>query len=245
MTEHGYSVFAEYAGEIPAGSVGRIADETLARLERVTLGPVVAADERGIDLRFSLVYDEPRELDFIAGKAKVIAVRVLVGVGLEHLVLEALHVETDEHQERELEEPNFPKLVGLTEIADLLRVSRQRVSQLREHPDFPKPLAELRAGDVWSRESLNNFVESWPRRGGRQRTWSTDIDEETIARARESLSDRELVVLTRVSMGADVNDVAVELGISPDTVRRRMREIFGKLERTRSSESRLPQEQHR
>jgi hypothetical protein len=57
----------------------------------------------------------------------------------------------------------------VTEIATLLGVSRQRVSELRNRPDFPSPIAELAAGPVWTRTSLNQFIESWPRRPGRPR----------------------------------------------------------------------------
>jgi predicted DNA-binding transcriptional regulator AlpA len=48
-------------------------------------------------------------------------------------------------------------LVGVHEIAELLGVSRQRVHQLAATPDFPTPVAELAAGDIWKRED----IETW------------------------------------------------------------------------------------
>ncbi|MDQ1502193.1 MAG: hypothetical protein QOI86_5533 [Actinomycetota bacterium] len=55
-------------------------------------------------------------------------------------------------------------LVGSHEIAELLRVSRQRVNQiLREDDSFPPPEAELHAGRIWKRSD----IEAWARKAGR------------------------------------------------------------------------------
>lgn len=57
-----------------------------------------------------------------------------------------------------------PDLIGVHEIAQLLGVSRQRVDELaRTRPDFPKPVAHLRAGRIWRRRD----IESWARKTGR------------------------------------------------------------------------------
>jgi predicted DNA-binding transcriptional regulator AlpA len=55
-------------------------------------------------------------------------------------------------------------LVGITEIAEMLGVSRQRVDQLASGEGFPSPEAELAAGRVWAREA----VEKWARATGRE-----------------------------------------------------------------------------
>jgi prophage regulatory protein len=58
-------------------------------------------------------------------------------------------------------------LVGVTEVKELLGVSRQRVHQIiRDHPDFPEPVAEIKAGKIW----LRRDVVSWARRHGRDLT---------------------------------------------------------------------------
>ena len=55
-------------------------------------------------------------------------------------------------------------LVGVWEVAEMLGVSRQRVHQLRhEHPDFPTPVADLKAGKIWFRTD----IVSWAARHGR------------------------------------------------------------------------------
>jgi predicted DNA-binding transcriptional regulator AlpA len=54
-------------------------------------------------------------------------------------------------------------LMGPAEIARLLGVSRQRVTQLVERPDFPKPTVSLAMGKVW----LSADVRAWAKARGR------------------------------------------------------------------------------
>lgn len=49
------------------------------------------------------------------------------------------------------------ELMGPAEIARLLGVSRQRVTQLAAEPDFPTPTANLAMGKVW----LSADVRAW------------------------------------------------------------------------------------
>jgi len=51
------------------------------------------------------------------------------------------------------------ELVALGEIAAMLGVSRQRVGQLAQRDDFPKPVAVLSVGRIWERAA----VEQWAR----------------------------------------------------------------------------------
>lgn len=80
---------------------------------------------------------------------------------------------TFDELDREIKTPNFPELVGVSEIADILGVTRQRASALAKTPGFPTPVATLASGPVWTRPSLNRFVEEWPRKEGRPRKMST------------------------------------------------------------------------
>ena len=50
-----------------------------------------------------------------------------------------------------------PRLIGAHEIRGLLGVSRQRVYQLASRADFPKPVAVLAQGKIWTVED----VEAW------------------------------------------------------------------------------------
>lgn len=53
--------------------------------------------------------------------------------------------------------------MGVTEIADMLGVSRQRADTLTRSKGFPEPEAELKGGRVWSTRA----VEEWARSVGR------------------------------------------------------------------------------
>ena len=54
-------------------------------------------------------------------------------------------------------------LMGITEIARLLGVSRQRAHQLAHGEDFPEPVAVLAAGPIWE----TTQIEAWAERTGR------------------------------------------------------------------------------
>ena len=56
-------------------------------------------------------------------------------------------------------------LVGATEIAKLLGLTRQRVHQLAALDDFPRPTAVLSSSIIWERSA----IEEWARRTGRLR----------------------------------------------------------------------------
>ncbi len=60
------------------------------------------------------------------------------------------------------------ELVSVTEIAELLGVSRQRVNQLiQTYSDFPEPEANLAIGRVWRRAAIEAWIRTHPRRPGR------------------------------------------------------------------------------
>lgn len=83
--------------------------------------------------------------------------------------LEAVEVKSVTDLDKELSRPNYPQLVGVAEVASLLGVSRQRVSELARTDYFPAPLAHLAAGPVWDRISLTYFLETWERTPRRKR----------------------------------------------------------------------------
>ncbi|MFD9061830.1 hypothetical protein ACFVZ3_09945 [Kitasatospora purpeofusca] len=88
-----------------------------------------------------------------------------VGAGRDVLGVELM---TQDEFERRLSEPQIPELVGLSEVASLLEVSRQRVGQLvTEHQEFPPPVAKLRSGPVFIADQVRTFLSRWNRAGGR------------------------------------------------------------------------------
>ena len=50
-------------------------------------------------------------------------------------------------------------LVGASEIAKLLGVTRQRVNQLAKEPSFPAPVAQLGLGAVWRTEDVLRWID--------------------------------------------------------------------------------------
>jgi predicted DNA-binding transcriptional regulator AlpA len=54
--------------------------------------------------------------------------------------------------------------MGLGEIAQFLRVSRQRADQLARTKGFPVPVEVLQTGRIWKRED----VEHWAQQTGRK-----------------------------------------------------------------------------
>jgi predicted DNA-binding transcriptional regulator AlpA len=57
------------------------------------------------------------------------------------------------------------EVLGVTEVAGLLGVSRQRVDQLsHSDPDFPEPMTTLGRGRLWEKKS----IEKWARGSGRE-----------------------------------------------------------------------------
>lgn len=51
------------------------------------------------------------------------------------------------------------RVMGAAEIAERLKITRQRAYQLSSRRDFPEPIAHLAMGQVWDAED----VEAWIR----------------------------------------------------------------------------------
>lgn len=82
-------------------------------------------------------------------------------------LLVAAEVTDEELHLRRADAPTLPRMVSSQEVAEMLHVSRQRVSQLRSHSNFPVPLLELRTGPIWSAAAIEKFGREWTRKPGR------------------------------------------------------------------------------
>lgn len=89
------------------------------------------------------------------------------GVSPTVLVVETM---TEEEMDRRLAEPAIPALAGLSEVGDILGVSRQRAGVLAERSDFPPVVAALRSGPVFVAEQVAAYGRRRPRTPGRPRT---------------------------------------------------------------------------
>lgn len=68
----------------------------------------------------------------------------------------------------ELARPLVPALVGISETAELLGVTRQRAHAIAQTPSFPPPIAELASGPVYLESAVREFA-ARPRKAGRPR----------------------------------------------------------------------------
>lgn len=50
------------------------------------------------------------------------------------------------------------ELMGTSEVAALLGISRQRVLVIAQQPGFPKPLAVLKMGNVWRGQDVRDWA---------------------------------------------------------------------------------------
>jgi hypothetical protein len=82
-------------------------------------------------------------------------------------IVVAVEVMTTAEADRRLAER--PELVGTTEIAVMLGISKQRVTTLSKRHDFPMPVQTLAAGPIWRARDLSTFAMGWQRKPGRPR----------------------------------------------------------------------------
>jgi hypothetical protein len=100
-------------------------------------------------------------------RAREVFERAAAAAGLPPWPLARVEAQTEQELELELARPSFPELLGVAELAEELGVSRQRAWTVTARPDFPAPVARLKATPVWTAGSVRRFLESWPRKAGR------------------------------------------------------------------------------
>jgi hypothetical protein len=162
-TEWAVSVEAAFDGPLYASAIDDLYDFL------APYGGALAVDDRSIRATLT-VSDEAADPFDAACRGRDLLMKGLDQVGLQPrgwLMVEAI---TADEQDRRLAEPTVPELVGVSEVAQLLNVSRQRASELARAANFPTPVARLASGPVWARMTLDRFVESWNRAPGRRPT---------------------------------------------------------------------------
>jgi len=160
-----WSIFVKAQGEDPDGRV-----MTTERLEAFAERPV---PHHGVVGGGADVYDAQLSLEGDDLAEVVTAALAVFGDARAAVELPAwpyveLEVKTEAALDAELSEPTFPEVVGATEAARMLGVSRQRLYQLAERDDFPPPMVQLAAGPVWLANSIHAFERDWDRRPGRR-----------------------------------------------------------------------------
>lgn len=161
-----YHVSLEAAGDGPPPT----ADDLERFLDLLGPGATVLGSPETGDGRYGADLTVETDSAFSAvGLAGEVFAKAQRKAGLAHWPLVRISVVTDGELDAELARASFPELVGIREIAGLLDVSAQRASTLCRSGSFPAPVAELRAGPVWTAASVRRFVEEWKRQPGRPR----------------------------------------------------------------------------
>ncbi|HEV2757283.1 MAG TPA: hypothetical protein VG318_16080 [Actinomycetota bacterium] len=157
---------------------GSAADEQVASVAHhlAHLAPAISSGPASLTIRMSVEADDATG----AAAAGVTAVTdALDATGAGAATIRELEVVEWSLFEERLDEPNYPELVGITEIAEILSTSRQRASELARTPKFPAAHSELAAGPVWLKPAVIRFASEWDRKPGRPKRASTRRLEQT------------------------------------------------------------------
>jgi hypothetical protein len=155
MNEQEWSVRIEGTGPGPYDLDW--ADRVVEALEG--RGPAVKVGPHEVAVRFTLAARDAEA----AFREALLTFREV----LPELEPVAIDVQSVVEQERQLAASNVPELLGVSEVAEALGVSKQRVAELSESGSFPAPIVRLRAGPIWERSAIARFLSQWPRRPGR------------------------------------------------------------------------------
>ncbi len=157
--------------DVEARSAGRLSDGQLQGLQErlADCDAEVFVEEDGVRLVFRVQGE-------LLAEAVAEALSRLGG----QLPITRLSVMTLKELERG--RPQLPDLVGIVDIQELAGLgSKQRALQVTRLPAFPAPALETRAGRLWTRAAVEDFLRRWPRRPGRPRKGgpeTTTIQEE-------------------------------------------------------------------
>ena len=113
----------------------------------------MVASEHPVEAAHQAVLTISRALKSVGLRAKAPVVGIRVALRADEI--------------REAKTRTFPELLGVSELRTLLGVSRQRIAELRRESWFPRPIVEISAGPVWTRPSIEQFIEHWKRKPGR------------------------------------------------------------------------------
>ncbi len=166
-----WSVLLEFATDPDMDDAEQV-DDLLEALDALDAdAPVVSSGHGRIGVRLSVA--APDALDAVSDGYGLV-IDVISKAGHSQAGLLRLDARSEDELDQELVAPNFPLLLGVAELAELLDVSKQRASELARSSTFPRPVADLASGPVWLEPTVQRFLEEWERRPGRpaqQASW--------------------------------------------------------------------------
>ncbi len=140
-------------------------DDLLEDLKQ--FAPVITHDEFHVGVGVTL---EARDAQTAVNCGVDTVLPALRRTGIEaEFTIERVEAADSNRTSRELGSRDFPPMLGASELAVLLSVSRQRVHELRASGRLPKPVEVLASGPIWSKPTIEAFVKRWDRSPGRRR----------------------------------------------------------------------------
>lgn len=136
------------------------------------------------------LHNQPDALAASIAGANTLTV-ALSTLDIEAEQLTGIEAITTDEQDRQLGMSTIPPLVGASEAAAILKVSRQRIHQLHtSHSDFPPPAVEAAMGPLWLQAAIEGFDRRWTRKPG-PRTQESPAEKTSATAAK----NREKVVI--------------------------------------------------
>lgn len=165
-----------YTATVDAETSVEVSEEQVEDLSEVladfgALGAAVSLGGlNGLGATFTVYAAEYTDEDVIAATQLAVSAfnSAADKLGIQIALIDRVELMAGPFFERWLDTP-ADELAGVTELAKLFGVSKQRMSELRTREDFPAPIAELAAGPVWKVANLRRFLDTWERRPGRPR----------------------------------------------------------------------------
>lgn len=56
---------------------------------------------------------------------------------------------------------NTENILGTSEVAEVLGVSKQRIHSLRQTAEFPEPFVKLASTPLWDKDEVMEFLAKW------------------------------------------------------------------------------------
>lgn len=162
---------AEWSVYFEAGIPGRtITEEHAEEMLEALKGshPSVSYGGSALSARFCVEADSPASAVALGLRALRSSLHA-AGIKSSEYQVRGAEIQSLEELDRKLMEANVPDLIGVAELAQILKVSKQRASELARGREFPRPIAWLASGPVWKKGALARFIELWPRRPGRRK----------------------------------------------------------------------------
>lgn len=132
--------------------------------ELINFSPAIGFVGNCLDIRISIECDD---IDEAIHTARDVSSNALNSVGLSGGELTSVSAATEAELDAFIESSEFPKMVGVKELADSLKVTKQRVSELARSRSFPMPVATLASGPIWLEPAIEEYMKTWSRKPGR------------------------------------------------------------------------------